>query len=151
MSATLLLAGAVLLGDAGELGARQAEARALVEKAVQAQWGMDKLLLTNVSLARVHGNFGGKNTAFEGDVYSQTGGKLRVNLLFKEGHNPGVRLLVLDGPKGWLQFNGVTEDLDQDTMARMKKSSHVDRVSGLTALMRDKEYQLSPLGASLVK
>ncbi|MBM4073523.1 MAG: hypothetical protein FJ271_32065 [Planctomycetes bacterium] len=119
-------------------------ARGLVEKAVRAQGGLDKL--TGATFSHIEGNFD-KNSRFQGEVFSQPGGKLRLNLDFK---NEGPRTLVMDGSKGWLKFQGFVQEIDRGMQERLRVSTHVDRVCGLTALLKNKGYMLAPLGESNV-
>lgn len=120
--------------------------RAVVERAFQAQGGLDKL--KGASSSRIQGSFDNGGNQFEGEVHSQSGGKLRLNLNFK---NEGERILVLQGSKGWLKTQGITQDIDDEMQGRLKISSHVDRVCGLTALIKKKNYALSSLGESMLE
>ena len=81
--------------------------RAIVERAIEAQGGLDKL--KGASYSRIQGSFDDGGNPFQGEVHSQVGGKLRLNLNFK---NEGERILVLVGGKGWLKVkHSVTLDL----------------------------------------
>src|SRR5262245_27566474 len=108
--------------------------RALVEKGVRAQGGLDRF--SGATFSRIEGSFNNDST-FQGEVYSQPGGKLRLNLEFK---NEGPRVLVMDGGKGWLKYEGFTQEIDRGMQERLKVSSHVDRVCGLTALLKKKDF-----------
>lgn len=138
----VILALAFALLDADE----KDQPRAIVEKALQAQGGLDKL--KGASYSHIQGSFENGANTFQGEIHSQPGGKLRLNLDFK---NEGQRILVLVGGKGWLKVQGITQDIDQGMQERLRISSHVDRVCGLTALLKKKEYILSSLGDSMLE
>lgn len=124
-------------------GSDPAPARAIVEKAVQAHGRLDKFNAATYS--RIQGSFDNGGNPFTGEVFSQPGGKLRAAFNFK---SEGQRILVLDGPKGWLKIQGVTREIDQPLQGRLKISRHVDRVCSLTVLLNKKDYLSSPLGES---
>jgi hypothetical protein len=60
-------------------------------------------------------------------------------------------MLVLDGDKGWLNFDGATYDFDKERLDRVQKSIYTDRVCALVTLLKDKGYTLTALGESQVK
>lgn len=140
MSPFLLLSFALSVAD----GDGKESAQALVEKAVRAQGGLDKF--SGATYSRIEGNFN-NDSHFRGEVFSQPGGKLRLNLDFK---NEGSRILVMDGGKGWLKYQGFTQEIDRGMQERLKVSSHVDRVCGLTAILKDKGHILTVLGETKV-
>jgi hypothetical protein len=150
MDASWFLAVALLASHEQRPASTEAQARALVEKAVAAQGGLERLTRARGTRSLFKGTFQ-DGLKFDGESFNQNGGKLHLRLTFKDNAMGGLRVLVLDGTKGWLKANGVTNDLDSDFQARVKTSSHVDRVSGLTALLKDKGYSLSLLGESKVK
>jgi hypothetical protein len=139
MTPILLLSLALAVNDDGK-----DSARGLVEKAVRAQGGLDKF--SGATFSRIEGGFD-KDSQFQGEVFSQPGGKLRLNLDFK---NEGPRILVMAGGKGWLKIQGFVQEIDRGMEERLKVSSHVDRVCGLAALLKSKDYVLTPLGESNV-
>jgi hypothetical protein len=88
---------------------------------------------------------------FTGESFSEPGGRRRISLRgsVKDAHQ--TRTLVMDGDKGWMNYDGATFDLDAAFLGRIKRSMYTDRVCGLTTLLKDKGYTLSLLGESDVK
>lgn len=119
----------------------QDQARALIEKAVNAQGGLEALTQPAASHSKIRGVFFG-STEFSGESHSGGAGKMRLTMHFKE---QGSRLIIINGAKGWSQFNGVTQEMDETTLERTLKARYVDRVCGLTTLLRDKGYTFTVL------
>lgn len=146
-----LLAGALLFGVEGRAGAQKSEARALIEKAIRAEGGLDKLDRKVASYRKSRGTFHTDGFTFSGESYSEPGNRRRLILRGKVKDVPQTRVLVLDGDKGWISYDGATYDLDKDFLDRVQKSIYADRVCGLVTLVKDKGYTLAPLGESQVK
>jgi hypothetical protein len=59
-------------------------------------------------------------------------------------------LFVFDGKQGWMKINDNTIDLDEDAVAEAKEDIHAGRVETLVPLLKDKRFELSPLGEAKV-
>jgi hypothetical protein len=131
--------------------AQQDEARAIIERAVEAQGGLERLSQKAAAHRKVKGHFHSDDYRFTGESFSE--GDTRRKLVL---HGKGLdarkgflpRTLVLDGDKGWRNFYGETETLDSEFIARLKRAIYADRVAGLVTLLRDKGYTLTLLGES---
>jgi hypothetical protein len=145
------LAVGLLLAPAGVRAGE--DPRAVIERAVKALGGLDRIRQVKAVHRRSKGVYVQEKEVFTSETFSQDPGRLKLVLRSKDPDNPMIRVLVLEGDKGWISFNGVTQDLGADMQARMKRARHADKVAGLTALLRDKEkrYTLTALGASEVK
>ncbi len=53
--------------------------------------------------------------------------------------------VVTDGDKSWRDLNGQIETLTKEEIESQKASKHQDRVTGLAALLSDKDFILAPL------
>src|SRR5262249_42463978 len=53
---------------------------------------------------------------------------------------------VFAGDKGWIKINEDTTDLNEDDVAEAKEEMYAGRVERLVPLIRDKGFELSPLG-----
>lgn len=131
----------------------QDKARALIDKAIQAQGGLERLG-KNVG---VHGRFKGVHWEarpladadwFRGEYYSQGPAKLRLILDFKADNR---RILIYNQGKAWMQYDGFTQELDEDFVKRLTRANHVDRVAGLITLVRNKGFTFTLLGESMVE
>ncbi len=123
------------------------EVRAILEKAVQGQGGLDVLGRQGAVRGKVKGAFFNDSVQFTGDYHSQGSGKLRLTVNIKD---QGKRLLVLNSGKGWLQIDGITQELEEKMLNRLKNSNYVDRVTGLATLLKDKGYTFTLAGDSKI-
>jgi hypothetical protein len=146
-----VVASVLVLGLGGRAQAQAPEPRALIDKAIKAQGGLEKLGRSVASHRKSKGAFLTDGFTFTGEVFSEPGNRRRIALQGKIKDRPASRLLVLDGKKGWISYDGATFDLDADFLNRIEKSIYADRVCGLVTLVKDKGYTLSGLGESQVK
>jgi hypothetical protein len=140
----------LLIGQTPSAGS-DANPRAIVERAVKAQGGLEK----NDQIKAVHRLARGSSgtDGFTAEIFTQDPGRIKIIHRSKDVDNPSIRTLVMEGDKGWVNWNGVIQELDDELQARFRRARHADRVSGLVALLRDKEkrYTLTALGPSQVK
>jgi hypothetical protein len=127
--------------------------RAIIERAVNALGGLEKTdqvkavhRLSRITYAR-------EGTTFTAETFTQNPGRIKIIHRSRDVDQPSTRILVLDGDKGWLSWNGALQELDEELQARFRRARHADRVSSLVALLRDKDkrYTLTALGPSQVK
>src|SRR5262249_14519420 len=57
---------------------------------------------------------------------------------------------VINGSKGWKSIDGQLSDLTDAEVQEMRRSAHVDRVTNLVDLLKDKGFTLTALGESKV-
>jgi hypothetical protein len=146
---TLLLpcvAAAVVLGPAAH-GRAAGDPRAIVARAVQAEGGEEKLSQDAAVHSRIKGKISQLDGAgFTGEVWTQAHDQFK-NVIRVEGGGQKITLTqVLRGDKGWMDINGMVQDLDAATLADMKTSAYHDRVMGLVALLKDKSFKLTAVG-----
>jgi hypothetical protein len=55
-------------------------------------------------------------------------------------------LLVFDGKQGWTKVNDQTSEMDKDAVAEMKEQMYAGAVEALSVLLKDKDFELSPVG-----
>jgi hypothetical protein len=153
MRKTLYLTVMVLVAVAGAARAgEQAATRAIIEKAIQARGGEDKLAqmkaMTFKSKGKLYGM--GEGTDYTGEWAIQPPDKIRFQINFDASGMKVALVLVFDGKQGWLKINDNTIDLDEDAVAEAKEDFHAGRVETLVPLLKDKGFELSPLGDSKV-
>src|SRR5262245_23380158 len=101
----------VLLVNAGAARGQDADkARAVIERAIKAQGGVEKLSLELAGHRKSKGRFVGENFTFDGDSYSEPGGKRCLILKGVMNDVPTTRQLVLVDKKGWISYDGVAWD-----------------------------------------
>lgn len=128
------------------------DARALVERAVKAQGGLEKLQTIKATHARVRGYYRDHRESFTAEVHTQSPGKMRMALTFKGGALlAGPHTLVVNGKRAWLHSGGMTQELDQETVRRTNEESYGDHVSTLVPLLTQKGFTLTALGESEVE
>jgi hypothetical protein len=57
---------------------------------------------------------------------------------------------VLDGDKGWQKLNDEVTEMTADRVAEVRDELHVTRILGMVALLKDKGFQLSLLGKTII-
>jgi hypothetical protein len=138
----------LLVANAGRAD-DQAEARALVEKAIAAT-GKDavaKAMKYKGATTKMKGTVYIMSTAvaFTGDFAAQPPEQSRTNI---DGSVMGQNFkvtVVINGDKGWIKLMDNTMELDKDKLAEERESNYARWVSQLTPLL-DKGFTLSPVG-----
>ena len=130
----------------------QAATRAVIEKAIQARGGEDKLAqmkaMTFKSKGKLYGT--GEGMDYTGEWAIQPPDKIRFQINFEANGMKLAFVFVFDGKQGWLKINDNTIELDEDAVAEAKEDFHAGRVETLVPLLKDKGFELSPLGDSKV-
>jgi len=162
MRTLLLPSVAVALLFAAGRSAAADDARAIVARGVEAMGGLDLLsrkaavqmkMKGTIHLPEAQANLG--QVAFTGDLFTQPDGpakfSLKVILPGVVGVGDVTITQVMDGKKGWRNTNGQVQDLTEAELAEARKSRHIDRVTALVALLKDKDaFTLTSLGESRV-
>jgi hypothetical protein len=141
-----LLVSCLVLGFAGVARADdQADCRAVVDKAIKALGGQGKLSKYKAATWKEKGVYHGMGTPlpYMGKYAVQWPGQFRMEI-------EGVFTIVLNGDKGWVKTEGgeVTE-MTKDQLAEQKEQHYAGWVTRLLPL-KDKAFQLAPLGESKV-
>lgn len=125
----------------------QKELKALLDKAIKAHGGAEKLtkLMAGTSKFKGKMNFMGNELDVTGEVAMQLPDRLKVDIGFEVMGQKFQVVQVFNRDKGWLSVNGMTMDLDKDMVAESKESMHAFRVQQLVPL-KDKAFKLQPLG-----
>jgi hypothetical protein len=115
------------------------EPRAIIERAVQALGGLERLDQVKAGRRLSLGWHASKKNSFLAETFFQSPDYLKIIHRSRDPDNPDLRILVLKGDKGWLQIDGLTQQLDGELLERFHRADHADRVTGLVALLRDRE------------
>jgi hypothetical protein len=133
-------------------GAARAEddLRAVIEKAVQAAGGADRLSGARAVTTRIKGTHHLSGSAsFSGELISD--GSTRYKHIFDLDQGGAIHSMVYvrNGEQSWRSINGETHEVDLETKTVLKKAGYVDRVATLLPLLKDKdgEFKLSGLDA----
>ncbi len=126
----------------------KADARALVETAVKAMGGKEKLATDKAVTFKAKGKFYGMGEAIDytSDFSLQPPDKLRFKMNFEVNSMKFTVLFVFDGKKGWRKINDDTKELDKDGVVEALEDMHAGRVESLVPLLEQKGFELSPVG-----
>jgi hypothetical protein len=133
----------VLLGAINPAGAAD-EPRAVIERALQAMGGVEAVKQQAAVRMKVKGQFffGQKDQSVpvQGEMFEFG---LRSKMVLRLD---ALRCtIVVDGAKSWRDINGQIETPSKEEIEEQRASSHQDRVTRLTALLKDKGFTLAPL------
>ena len=122
----------------------QADARKIVDKAIKATGGEEKLAKLKAQIVKDTGTYYGQGAGlpYTGIYSFQYPNQFRMEIA-------DVFTIVVNGDKGWMKANGETAELDAEKI----KVQHDDLyVSWLTTLLplKDKQYKLATMGESKV-
>jgi hypothetical protein len=144
---SLSAAACLVLTLAGRAAA-QTDTRGVIEKAVKAAGGADKLARLKASRAKFKGSLKveGLDVAMTGEIALQLPGQMRVEIQV-EAQGQNVTLLhVINGSKAWFHVSGETLELKGDELADLKEGLYAEHVQTLVPLLKDKGFTLDPLG-----
>ena len=144
---SLSVATCLALGLAGRAAAQEAP-RAVLEKAIQASGGAEKLGKFTISRSKFKGTgeFEGVRANLTGEVLVQLPRQMKLDLQVEvQGQNVTL-LYVVNGAKGWIQMLGQTTEIKGHELEEQKESLHAEYVQMLVPLLRDKSFTLAPLG-----
>jgi hypothetical protein len=123
------------------------ECRAILEKALKAHGGKEKLEKLKAMQTKGKGTLelGGNSVPFTQEGATQLPDKLKqVMELSVNGVNIKVTT-VYDGKQGWISNNGMTMDMNQTLLDLMKEATYHITL-GRFGFLDDKSYKLTPLG-----
>jgi len=123
----------------------QKGARAVIDKAIKAQGGADKLAKYKGSTWSEKGTYYGMG---DGLPYTGTYAVLWPDKMRMDIENAFV--MVLNGDKGWVQMNGETKEMTKEQLAAEKEERYAGWVTTLVPL-KDKGFTLTPVGDAKVE
>jgi len=146
VSTTIVLG--LLLGAGGlARGDDQADARKVIDKAIQALGGEATVAKYKAATWKVKGNFYGLGNAlpYTGEETIQFPDKFRFVLEFDAGGQQTKLIMVVNKDKGWRKINDNLMDMDKEQVTEAQESLYVQNVIRAVAL-KEKGYTFSPLG-----
>jgi hypothetical protein len=143
----VLAIGFVLGGAVPARADDAADARKLVEKAVKAHGGQDKLDKVPGSTVKFKGTFHGMGDGIPitGEVSTQGADRQRVDMEVEAGGQKFPILIVFAGDKGWTKILKEVKEFDKDELAEAKESGYAAWVTTLAPL-KDDRFTLSTTG-----
>jgi hypothetical protein len=127
----------------------KAEARALVENAVKAMGGKEKLAVDKGIMFKAKGKFygmGGDGLDYTSDFAIQPPDMMRFRMEFDSNGMKINVAIVFDGKKSWRKVNDMVTELGKDDIAESKEDMYAGHVEALVTLLEDKGFELSTVG-----
>jgi hypothetical protein len=122
------------------------DAKAILDKAIKAQGGEDKLAKPKCVTMKIKGKYYGPGAGDDGIEYtmeiSTTPSKRRIDM--EAGGGIFKFSTVYNGDKGWRKLNDDTTDLDKEGLEEVKHDLYLDKVTSLVPL-KEKDYKLEAL------
>src|SRR5262249_16814694 len=140
-----------LLLAASPVRAQEDEARAVLEKAIKAHGGAEKLAQAKAVQTKGKGKMQlmGNDAAFTIDSQVQFPDGFK-NAMQMEFNNMNFAITaVFNGKKGWVSVLNMTKEFEEKDLQAIHRSLHAEGMGRLVHL-RDKKFKLSPLGEAQV-
>jgi hypothetical protein len=156
LSRTLPLA--ALLLAAGPLAAAD-DPRAVVQRGIHAQGGEPDVTPKPAARMQLKGKLhqtpgAGDSVTVEGEFLHEPGGRTKAIVRIGEIVGPGTAIeavVVLNGKDSWRAVGDNVTALSDQEQESLRVASHQDRVTGLTALLKDKGFTLAMLPEAKVE
>lgn len=137
----------LMLGLALTVRADGDSARAIVDRAIKAHGGADKLKKLNAIQLKMSGTLDFMGGAkFTGEIFVQAPDRFK-NVIETQINNMNLVITqVFDGKRFWINVLGKTEEVkDEQLIKELKENAYTENLANLVGLT-DKGVELSPLG-----
>jgi hypothetical protein len=151
MSRFCFVSVACALLAAGPVRAQENEARAIVEKAIKAHGGEDKLTKMKAVHSKTKGtlHIQGMELAMTEENRVQLPNRFRNETQLTVNNMNFNVVVVFNGQKGWVQAMGQTKELEGKALEALQQVIYAQGV-GRMLFLKDKKYKLAPLGETKV-
>jgi hypothetical protein len=148
----VLAVGFVVAGAVPARADDAADAKAIIEKAVKAHGGQEKLDKLPAHIIKFKGtsHATGEGVAVTGEVSSQGADKLRIDIEVDVNGQKFPVVILFVGDKGWTKLGKDTTEFDKDQVAESKEQAFAGWVETLAPL-KDKQFKLATIGESEVE
>jgi hypothetical protein len=149
----LMLAGGCWLAAPAATAAEDARtARAVMDQAIKAHGGSEKLAKTELMTRQAKGgiNLYGQELPFTDEWVLQLPERWRWTL---DAGAPGQKtrlLLVVSGDKGWQSTGGIVMDISKERLEELREEAYVMWISTLLPFVRENRFSLAPLPDAVV-
>jgi hypothetical protein len=144
------LAAGLVLGLVGPAPADdQAEVRAVLDKAIQAVGGAEKLTKYKAATWKGKGKFYGLGDGIDytGEWAVQGYDQMRFVIDIEVMGQKIKQTIVRNGDKGWIRVNEMLLDMDKDMVAEQKEQAYANALASLEPLAKkEQKFDLAPLG-----
>lgn len=124
-----------------------AKVRDVVDRAIKAHGGLDKLTKFKASVTKQKGKVHILDNAldFTGESSIQLPDRFRNEVKSQAGGQQVTFIQIINGNKGWVKFGEMTIEMNKDMLAEAKEQMNAGKISQL-AVLANKEYKLAALG-----
>lgn len=146
MRFTVVICAALCCG--ASLAPAQDAARAVVERAIQAHGGMERLARNRSDRVRVRGALRADKSIvpFTCDVLVQLPDQFKSVWQMSADARTLTIVRILNGDKSFISVNGQQQNVPPELDAEMRETLHLDRAIRLVPLLNDPAYKLALLG-----
>jgi hypothetical protein len=139
-------AAALFVGGAAAAPAAD-EARAIIERAIKAHGGFDRLSRVRADQVKCKGVLfvNDKETPFLSETTVQPPSQFR-NVFELQGARKAVFVEILNGDKVSFSIDGQPQKVDDGLATEVRETMQLNRIIRLVPLLTDKAYTLQPLG-----
>jgi hypothetical protein len=137
----------LILLAAGAHARAQDTARAIVEKAVRAHGGLERLSRIRADQVQVKGNLfvEDRETPFAGETTVQLPGQFKNVLHLTTPKGLVTLVQIVNGDKVLVTIDGQPQKVDAPAMADIRETLQVTRATRLVPLLTDRSYELTTL------
>jgi hypothetical protein len=152
MLTTLAVLSLLLAGRGAARADDQADAKALLDRAIKAAGGREALARYPAFRMKVKGTLheADGDHAFTGEWFYQGADQARTVTVSETNGVKTREVHVVNGNKGWTkEDDNPTEEMDKDALAAEQAELYLNQVTNLVPL-EDREFHLKPLGEAKV-
>jgi hypothetical protein len=128
-------------------------ARGVIEKAIKAQGGADKVAKLRVARIKVEGTIslapGQPGIPFVLEDWWQMPDQYKTTARFELGGKKVTQTQALDGQSGWMQIDGVTQTMPKEAVAEMREQKYAEDLDRL-GFLAAKGIDITLLGGAKV-
>jgi hypothetical protein len=138
------LAALVVLGPAG--AARAADTKAVLDKAVKALGGEEKLKAMKGAVSKAKGTitFNDTDNEFTGQTTVEGLHSLRAEIEGNFGGMDTKVVVVLKGDKAWVKFGDMKMEMEEDALAAEKRNLYLQAAAMNPLVLREKGFKVKP-------
>jgi hypothetical protein len=129
------------------------DARGVVEKAIKSQGGADKVAKLRIMRIKAEGTInlvpGQPAIPFVIEDWWRMPDQYKTTSQFELGGKKVNQTQALDGETGWMQFDGMTQDMPKEAVAEMREQQYAENLDRL-GFLKDKGIDLTALGESKI-
>ncbi len=151
MSGVACVVGLLLAIDGGLQADDGADARVVIDKAIRAMGGEERLAKFKANVSKGKGRFynQGRAIEFTGQWFVQPPGQLKAMYVMEMGGKKMTRIEVIDGDKGWIFMGDKLQELPATQLAEIHEGMFADSERTLLAL-KNPAFQFTALGEAKI-